>query len=64
MPALISWLLTGHAGVYRSLADSAYNLRRKEYEEALRLISARVGEKSNLSRVTREELDAVKSSTG
>ena len=53
-------ILIGHTGVYRSLAASDYNRRRRECEEALKLISARVGKKENLSRVSREEFEAAK----
>ena len=51
--------MVGHTGVGRSLVDSQYNLRRRECEEALRLISGRTGERANLSRVTREEFVSV-----
>jgi len=53
-------ILIAHTGVYRSLAASAYNQRRRECEEALRAISERVGSKDNLSGITREELASVK----
>ncbi|MBN2026864.1 MAG: galactokinase [Actinobacteria bacterium] len=49
-------IVIAHTGVYRSLAASAYNQRRRECEEALRAISETVGNKSNLGNVTREEL--------
>jgi len=49
-------ILIAHTGVYRSLAASAYNQRRRECEEALHEISERVGSKSNLGDVTSEEL--------
>ena len=52
-------VLVGHTGVGRSLLDSQYNLRRRECEEALGLISAKIGKKNVLSRVTPEELEAV-----
>jgi len=51
-------ILIGHTGVYRSLIASAYNRRRSECEEALSLISAQVGARPNLSRVTPDELEA------
>ena len=53
-------LLVGHTGVYRSLAASDYNLRRRECEEALELISRKIGERNNLGRVSMEEFEGVK----
>jgi galactokinase len=54
--------LIGHTGVGRSLVDSHYNLRRRESEEALVLISAMIGARDDLSRVTPEEFEAVRDS--
>ncbi len=53
-------IVIGHTGVYRSLAASAYNRRRRECEEALRTISGRIGGREDLSHVTREELAAAR----
>jgi galactokinase len=54
-------LVVGHTGVYRSLAASDYNLRRRECEEALVLISQKIGERRNLGKVGPEEFERVKS---
>ena len=53
-------LVIGHTGIYRSLAASDYNQRRRECEEAMELISRRIGERGNLGRVSLEEFDGVK----
>jgi galactokinase len=55
-------LLIGHSGVVRSLMDSQYNLRRQECEEALRLITEKIGARDHLSRVTLEEFETVRDS--
>ncbi len=52
-------LVVGHTGVSRSLLDSPYNLRRRECERALGLITAVVGPREDLSQVTLEEFEAV-----
>ncbi len=51
-------ILVGHTGVRRTLAGSPYQLRRRECEEALRIICGVVGERACLGRVTEEELAA------
>lgn len=53
-------LVIGHTGVYRSLPASEYNLRRRECEEALEIISRRTGGRRNLGQVKPEEFDGVK----
>jgi galactokinase len=55
-------LVVGHTGVYRSLAASDYNQRRRECEEALELISQSIGERRNLGHVRLEEFEGVKDS--
>lgn len=52
-------LLIGHTGTGRSLVDSQYNQRRRECEEALGFMNARVGAKGDLSGFTLEEFEAV-----
>ncbi len=52
-------LLIGHTGVTRPLLGSPYNLRRRECEEALAFISARIGARDDLSQVTLEEFEEV-----
>lgn len=51
-------ILVGHTGVRRALTASPYRQRRQECEEALRSLSAVVGERAGLARVTEEELAA------
>ncbi len=52
-------LLIGYTGTSRSLLDSQYNQRRRECEEALGLIAAKVGARDDLSGFTLEEFEAV-----
>ncbi|MEW6553945.1 MAG: galactokinase [Actinomycetota bacterium] len=53
-------LLIGHTGTGRSLVDSQYNQRRRECEEALGLMAARLGPRDDLSAFTMEEFQVVR----
>lgn len=50
-------IVVGHTGVRRTLATSEYNTRRRECEEALRLLSERLGPKQNLVDVSISEFE-------
>ncbi|MBC7247471.1 MAG: galactokinase [Actinobacteria bacterium] len=56
LPGIV--IVVGHTGVRRALAASPYRQRRQECEDALRSVSAVVGERAGLARVTEEELAA------
>lgn len=45
-------LVIGHTGVFRSLADSEYNVRKRECEQALEALSSKLGRKRSLSEIT------------
>jgi galactokinase len=53
-------LVVGHTGVRRSLQDTEYNTRRHECEEALRLLSAKVGERKHLAEVSISEFESAR----
>jgi galactokinase len=50
-------LVIGHTGVYRSLLDSPYNDRRRECEQALGALSAKIGEVRNLSHISVKDFE-------
>lgn len=53
-------IVIGHTGVKRSLATSEYNTRRHECEEALRLLSEKLGPKQSLVEITISEFERAK----
>lgn len=53
-------LVIGHTGVRRSLAETEYNTRRRECEEALGLLSIKIGPKSHLAEVSVQDFERVR----
>lgn len=52
-----SAIVIGHTGVRRSLATTEYNTRRYECEEALRLLTAKVGPRRHLADISISEFE-------
>ena len=50
-------LVIGYTGVKRSLATSPYNERRRECEQALEMLSAKIGPRKNLTQVSASEFE-------
>ncbi len=53
-------VVVGHTGVRRSLSATEYNTRRHECEEALRLLSAKVGPRQHLADVGISEFESAR----